>query len=86
MEEQHKIKAASFDSMDYGELEVFEDIAGTIPTTDEELHSMPKSKLMIALGFIAERRVNPSVTLEEIKALPMGTIIFSDDSEDEGPS
>ena len=77
-----KIVAADFESMNYEELELFEEIVGTIPSTEEELESVPRSRLMIALGFISGRRSNPDLTLEEVKKLPVGSIVFGEDEDD----
>lgn len=78
------LKAAAFDSMNYGELEVFESIVGIMPTTEDELATISRAKLMIALGFIAAKREDPSVTVEDVKALPLGSIVLNEDEESEG--
>jgi hypothetical protein len=72
-----KIVAATIDDLDYGELDIFEEIVGIIPTDEDTLDRLPKAKLLIALGYIAARREDPSVTLDEVKRLPLGSIVFS---------
>ena len=75
------IIAAEFDSMTYGELELFESIVGAVPGTEEELAKVPRSSLMLALGLIAAKRDDPAVTLDDLRGLPIGSIEFVD-SED----
>ena len=77
-----KIIAATIDDLDYGELDIFEEIVGLIPTDEATLEKLPKAKLLIALGYIAARREDPKVTLEDVKRLPLGAIVFSGDGED----
>jgi len=81
-----KITAADFESMNYGELETFEEIVGSLPTDEESLEKVSRAKLLIALGYIAAKRTNPDITLDEVRELPMGAISFKDDDEGSDPS
>jgi len=73
-----KIKAAKLDELTYGEVEVFEEIVGSLPTTEAEMEKMPKAKMMTALGFIAASRVEPEMTLADFRKLPVGTVVFEE--------
>lgn len=75
--EDEEIKVISFDDMTYGEIEAFEDIVGFLPM-DGDMASVPVGKMMIALGFITARREDPSVTIDDIRALPVGSIVMAD--------
>lgn len=71
--DERVVKVVSLDALTYGELDMFESIVGALPG-DGDMSSLPKGKTMIALGLISARRDDPSVTEEEIRALPMGAI------------
>ena len=75
--EYKDIKVVSLDDMTYGEIEVFEDIVGFLPT-DGDMSAVPVGKMMIALGYITARRDDPSVTVDDIRALPVGSIVMAD--------
>lgn len=82
MSEKQVVKAVRMDEMTYGEMETLEDILGSFPTTEEDFESVPKAKLMIALAFISMRRDDPSVTLDDVRALPAGSIKMEADEVD----
>jgi hypothetical protein len=67
----------------YGELSDFEEIVGSLPT-DGTMEGVPIGKMMIALGYITARRTDPTVTIEEIRNLPIGSIVM--DSEEVNPN
>lgn len=77
-----KIVAVSLNDMTYGELEMMEEVLGMIPEDDTALNALPKSKVLIALGWISGRRVNPDLTLQEVRDMPMGTIVIESEEED----
>jgi hypothetical protein len=72
-----EIKVISLDDMTYGEIEAFEDIVGFLPT-DGDMAKVPVGKMMIALGYITARRDDPSVTVDDIRALPVGSIVMAE--------
>tara|TARA_B110000285_G_scaffold40977_1_gene44962 strand:- start:3143 stop:3412 length:270 start_codon:yes stop_codon:yes gene_type:complete len=79
--EDKEIKVISLDEMTYGEIEAFEDIVGFLPT-DGDMSNVPVGKMMIALGYITARRDDPSVTVDDIRALPVGAIVMADTEVD----
>ena len=80
-----KIHAIDFEDMTYGELEIFEDVVGVLPSNEEEVNLLPKSKFLLAMGLIAARRTNPDATLDDMRALPVGHIVLGED-EDTDPN
>jgi len=81
--EEAPLKAADIGTMSYGELEIFEEIVGIVPEDEETLMKAPRTKLLLALGFIAAKRLDPATTLEDIRSLPLGAISFANE-ESEG--
>ena len=75
--EDKEIRVISLDDMTYGEIEAFEDIVGFLPT-DGDMSKVPVGKMMVALGYITARREDPSVTVDDIRALPVGSIVMAD--------
>ena len=75
--DDNEIKVISLDDMTYGEIEAFESIVGFLPT-DGDMAGVPVGKMMIALGYITARRDDPSVTVDDIRALPVGSIVMAD--------
>jgi hypothetical protein len=71
--EERVIKVVALDALTYGELDMFESIVGSLPT-DGDMSKLPTGKTMIALGLISARRDDPTVTEDDIRALPMGAI------------
>lgn len=71
--ENKTITVMSMDELTYGEMEMLEEVIGRLPDNMEEV---PKSKMMIALGLIAGRRVDPDLTLEDVRNLPVGALDF----------
>ena len=69
--EERVIKVVALDALTYGELDMFESIVGSLPT-DGDMSKLPTGRTMIALGLISARRDDPTVTEEDIRALPMG--------------
>ncbi len=67
------ITVMGIDELTYGEMEVLEEVVGSLPDNMEEV---PKSKMMIALGLIAGRRQDPDLTLEDVRNLPVGALDF----------
>lgn len=67
------IAVMSMDELTYGEMELLEEVIGSLPDNMEEV---PKSKMMIALGLISGRRVDPDLTLEDVRNLPVGALDF----------
>lgn len=59
------------DSLTLGEIEIVEEITGLgIDEIAETLGKPgPKAKLLVALAFVSERRTNPAVTLDEVRAM-----------------
>jgi hypothetical protein len=74
MSDKKVVKAVRMDEMSYGEMETLEEIIGMFPTSEEDFDRIPKAKLMIALAFISLRRDDPEVTLDDVRALPAGSI------------
>jgi hypothetical protein len=67
------IAVMSMNELTYGEMELLEEVIGSLPDNMEEV---PKSKMMIALGLISGRRVDPDLTLEDVRNLPVGALDF----------
>ena len=76
-----QITVVSMDDFTYGELEIVEDICGVIPTGKPEDGQV---KMMLALGYVAGLRTNPDLTLEEVRAMPVGSIVFETVDDETG--
>ena len=68
------IETVPFNTLDYGELDLFEEIVGMIPNSDAQIQSMPTVKFILAMGLITAQRDKPETTMDEIKRLPLGAI------------
>ena len=75
------ITVVSLDDLTYGELEIVENICGVIPTGRPEDGQV---KMMLALGYVAGLRTNPDLTLDEVRAMPVGSIVFESADDDTG--
>jgi len=69
-----QIHGVPFNTLDYGELDIFEEIVGMIPTTETEITELPKVKFILAMGFITRLRTDPTATIESVKRIPLGGI------------
>lgn len=72
-----------FDDLELDEIEIMEDISG-IPFDEFQQKGMKKAKTLKALAFIAARRIDPDVTLEEVGKIKMSALA-GDDDEDSVP-
>lgn len=65
------ITQIDLDGLTLGEMETVEDMTGL--GLDEVFEALgqkgPKSKIVIALGFVTERRKNPDVTVDEVREM-----------------
>lgn len=73
--------AISFDDMSYGDLEALEEAIGFIPDGKEAFDALPKSKVLTGMAFVAKRREDPSVTLAEVRAMPIGSVVMAGDTD-----
>ena len=67
-----------FDSLTLDEIELLEDISGiSIDAIGKRLggDDQPKAKVMKALAFVASRRENPDVTIEEIGQIKLTDLV-----------
>jgi hypothetical protein len=78
------IHTVAFNTLDYGELDLFEEITGMIPTSDEEIEALPRVKFILAMGLITAQRTDPAATLESVKRLPLGAIKLHGSDENVG--
>jgi hypothetical protein len=74
VEVEVQVHGVAFNTLDYGELDIFEDIVGMIPTSETEIEALPRVKFILAMGLISKMRTHPETTLEEIKRIPIGGI------------
>lgn len=79
------ITEIDLDGLTLGEMEIVEDMTGL--GLDQIFESLgkqgPKSKILIALGLVTERRKNPDVTVEEIRDMKF-VVAESDPKDSEG--
>jgi len=68
------IETVPFNELDYGELDLFEEVVGMIPNSEDQLKKMPTVKFVLAMGLITAQRKDPATTMEYIKRLPLGAI------------
>jgi len=70
------IETVPFNTLDYGELDLFEEITGMIPTSEAEIQGMPRVKFILAMGLITAQRngMDGYQTLDEVKRIPLGGI------------
>lgn len=68
-----------FDDLTFGEMEMIEDVIGIFPDKVARLETdFPKSKFLTAFAWVAMRRTDPDITVEEVRARKMNTIQFTD--------
>lgn len=69
MSEQLPKYSIDMDRLTLGEIETFEEMVGVFPDTAEQLAALPKAKMMLALGLIALKRVDPNATIDQARLL-----------------
>ena len=74
-----KVYKFDMERLSLGELEIFEDVAGGFPDTEEALEEMSKSKLILAAGLICLQREDPTATIEDARKLEFGQIEMIED-------
>lgn len=79
------ITEIDLDGLTLGEMEIVEDM--TELGLDQVFEALgkqgPKSKILIALGFVTERRKNPDITIDEIREMKF-VVAQSDPKDSEG--
>lgn len=63
----------NLDDLTYGDLETIEKELGYVPE-DFSDPSVPKVKLTMVLALVAKRKEDPSVTMDDIRAMPLGEL------------
>lgn len=73
------------DGLTLGEMEIVEDMTNL--GLDEVFEALgkpgPKSKILIALGYVTERRKNPDVSLDDIREMKFA-VAASDPKDSDG--
>jgi len=67
---QGEVHELDFDQLTWGELAELEDLLGS----SLEDANLATAKGVLALAFVAVKRAQPAVTMESLRALPMGEI------------
>ena len=70
-----EVRVLNLDELTYGELEAFEEIVGFVPSDASEFDAISHTKMTTVLAFISGRRVNPDLTVEEVRNSPIGTYL-----------
>ena len=70
-DKEFNVTDIDLDGLTLGEMEIVEDMTGL--GLDEVFEALgkpgPKSKILIALGYVTERRKNPDIPLDEVRAM-----------------